>query len=135
MVLGLLRASHRKLDPARSESWRPWHSHDDVQKLVPGALYPLDVEIWPTSMVLAKGWRWVLTAQGHDFVATLPGRMRHDHSSRPARHDMHGGRGRCGSQAARMRSRMASTVCWLTSGASPAHATKVSGRIRIRGAS
>lgn len=85
MALGWLRASHRKLDPARSQPWRPWHSHDEVQKLVPGEVYPLDVEIWPTSMVFPKGWRLVLTVQGHDFVVTLPGRMRHDHPvDRPA---------------------------------------------------
>lgn len=85
MALGWLRASHRKLDPARSQPWRPWHSHDEVQKLVPGEVYPLDVEIWPTSMVFPKGWRLVLTVQGHDFIVTLPGRMRHDHpADRPA---------------------------------------------------
>ncbi|MBN9408246.1 MAG: CocE/NonD family hydrolase [Burkholderiales bacterium] len=79
MALGWLRASHRKLDEARSTPWRPWHVHDEVQKLTPGEVYPLDVEIWPTSMVFPKGWRLVLTLQGHDFIVAPPGRMRHDH--------------------------------------------------------
>jgi uncharacterized protein len=79
MALGWLRASHRKTDPARGLPWRPWHTHDEVQKLTPGEIVPLDVEIWPTSMVFPKGWRLVLTLQGHDFIVTPPGRMRHDH--------------------------------------------------------
>ncbi len=85
MALGWLRASHRKLDPARSQPYRPWHTHDEVQKLTPGEPVPLDVEIWPTSMVFPKGWRLVLTLQGHDFIVAPPGRMRHDHpQDRPA---------------------------------------------------
>ncbi|WP_420223434.1 CocE/NonD family hydrolase [Pigmentiphaga litoralis] len=85
MAQGWLRASRRKTDPARSTEWRPWHTHDDVQKLEPGAVYPLDVEIWPTSMVFPAGWRLSLTVQGHDFIVTAPGRMRHDHpEDRPA---------------------------------------------------
>jgi predicted acyl esterase len=79
MALGWLRASHRKTDPAKSTAWRPWHTHDEVQPLVPGEIYPLDIEIWPTSMVFPKGWRLALTVQGHDFIVTAPGRMRHDH--------------------------------------------------------
>lgn len=79
MALGWLRASHRKLDESRSTPWRPWHVHDEVQKLTPGEVYPLDVEIWPTSMVFPKGYRLVLTLQGHDFIVAPPGRMRHDH--------------------------------------------------------
>lgn len=79
MAQGWLRASHRKTDPARSLPWRPWHTHDEVQKLTPGEIVQLDVEIWPTSMVFPQGWRLVLTLQGHDFIVTPPGRMRHDH--------------------------------------------------------
>lgn len=79
MAMGWLRASHRKLDEARSLPWRPWHSHDEVQKLAPGEVYPVEVEIWPTCLVFPKGWRLVLTVQGHDFIVTPPGRMRHDH--------------------------------------------------------
>jgi uncharacterized protein len=79
MAMGWLRASHRKLDEARSQPWRPYHAHDEVQKLEPGTPYPVDVEIWPTSMVFPKGYRLVLTLQGHDFVITPPGRLLHDH--------------------------------------------------------
>jgi predicted acyl esterase len=79
MAQGWLRASRRKTDPARSQPYRPWHTHDEIEKLTPGEVVALDVEIWPTSMVFPKGWRLVLTLQGHDFIVAPPGRMRHDH--------------------------------------------------------
>jgi uncharacterized protein len=85
MALGWLRASHRKTDAARSHPYRPYHVHDEVQKLVPETRYPLDLEIWPTSMVFPKGYRLVLTLQGHDFEVTAPGRLLHNHpDDRPA---------------------------------------------------
>ena len=34
--LGWLRASHRKLDPAKSLPYRPWHTHDEELPLRPG---------------------------------------------------------------------------------------------------
>ena len=83
---GWLRASHRCLDPARSTPYRPYHSHTDIEKLDPGAVYEVEVEIWPTSIVLPKGYRLMLTVQGRDFeLPDLPGRMLHTHpEDRPA---------------------------------------------------
>ena len=69
---GWLRASHRKLDAARSEQGRPVHSHDELQPLERGEIYPLDVEIWPTSIVIPAGYRLQLTVSGHDFDNGLP---------------------------------------------------------------
>jgi uncharacterized protein len=65
--LGWLRASHRKLDPARSLPYRPYHTHDEVWPLVPGAPVGLDIEIWPTSIVVPQGYRIGLTVRGGDF--------------------------------------------------------------------
>jgi uncharacterized protein len=80
MSKGWLRVSHRKLDPKRSLPHRVFHAHDEVQKLTPGELYPVDVEIWPTTMVFPKGFRLVLTLQGRDFeFPGVPGRMLHNH--------------------------------------------------------
>ncbi|TCT08066.1 CocE/NonD family hydrolase [Aquabacter spiritensis] len=77
---GWQRASHRKTDPERSLPYRPWHVHNEVQKLSPGAIYAVDVEIWPTSIVVPAGYRLVLTVQGRDFEYDgLPGRILHDH--------------------------------------------------------
>jgi predicted acyl esterase len=64
---GWLRASHRKLDPALSEPYRPYHTHDEKQELSPGEVYGLDVEIWPTSLVLPAGFRLALTIRGTDY--------------------------------------------------------------------
>jgi predicted acyl esterase len=80
MTKGWLRASHRKVDTARSLPFRVFHAHDEVQKLTPGEFYPVDVEIWPTSMVFPKGYRLVLTLQGRDFeFPDIPARMLHNH--------------------------------------------------------
>ena len=76
---GWLRASHRETDPVRSTPYRPWHPHTRAQKLVPGEPVALDIEIWPTSMVLPRGYRLRLTVQGADFVVTPPGRLTHNH--------------------------------------------------------
>jgi predicted acyl esterase len=77
---GWLRASHRRLDPGRSQPWRPVLAHDRIEKLEPGQAYAVDLEIWPTSVVLPKGFRLVLTLMGKDFeYPDVAGRMRHDH--------------------------------------------------------
>lgn len=64
---GWLRASHRKLDEGRTLEYRPYHTHDEVQPLEPGETYELDIEVWPTSMVLPAGHRIALTVRGTDF--------------------------------------------------------------------
>jgi predicted acyl esterase len=64
---GWLRASHRKLDPSLSEPYRPYHAHDEKQELAPGEVYELDVEIWPTSLVVPAGYRIALSARGRDY--------------------------------------------------------------------
>ncbi|HSU76243.1 MAG TPA: CocE/NonD family hydrolase, partial [Burkholderiales bacterium] len=52
---GWLRASHRKLDRELSLPYRPYHTHDDKQPLKPGELVELDIEIWPTCIVVPEG--------------------------------------------------------------------------------
>jgi uncharacterized protein len=79
VTLGWLRASRRKLDPARTLPYRPYHSHDEVQKLTPGEFYPLDLEFCPTSMIYPKGYRLAVTFQGQDFAhPQILGRIRHN---------------------------------------------------------
>jgi predicted acyl esterase len=65
---GWLRASHRKLDPGKSLPYRPYHTHDEVQPLTPGTPVELDVEIWPTCIVVPKGYRIGLCVRGRDYV-------------------------------------------------------------------
>ncbi|MPZ62881.1 MAG: CocE/NonD family hydrolase, partial [Propionibacteriales bacterium] len=64
---GWLRASHRKLDPRLSREWWPYHTHDEVQKLTPGEVYELDIEIWPTGIVIPPGYRMSLQVRGRDY--------------------------------------------------------------------
>jgi uncharacterized protein len=64
---GWLRASRRKLDPERSLPYRPYHTHDTIQPLTPGEVYELDVEIWPTCVVVPAGYRIALTIRGRDY--------------------------------------------------------------------
>ena len=64
---GWLRASHRKLDPEMTKPYRPYHTHDEVQLLTPGEVYELDIEIWPTCIVVPTGNRIGLTVRGKDY--------------------------------------------------------------------
>jgi predicted acyl esterase len=70
---GWLRASRRKLDPKLSLPYRPYHVHDEDQKLTPGQVYELDVEIWPTGLVVPPGYRIGLTVRGKDYEWDGPG--------------------------------------------------------------
>jgi hypothetical protein len=64
---GWLRASHRALDPGKTLPYRPYHSHQRSDPLTPGEVYQLDVEIWPTSIVVPTGYRLGLTVRGNDY--------------------------------------------------------------------
>ncbi len=75
---GWLRASHRKLDPLLSTRERPFHAHDEVQLLDPGEIYELEIEIWPTCLVVPAGYRLAVTVAGTDFDHGLEG-ARLDH--------------------------------------------------------
>lgn len=67
LAQGWLRASHRKLCEKRSTPFQPYHTHDEKQPLIPGEIYELDIEIWPTCIVLPAGYRLALDIRGHDF--------------------------------------------------------------------
>jgi uncharacterized protein len=69
---GWLRASHRKLDPARSLPYRPFHAHDGRLWLTPGEIVECDVEIWPACMVFRKGHRIRIDIQPRDGVGSAP---------------------------------------------------------------
>jgi predicted acyl esterase len=69
---GWLRASHRKRDAALSQPYRPYHTHDERQPLTPGTPVELDVEIWPTSIVVPAGYRIGLSIRGKDYETAKP---------------------------------------------------------------
>ena len=64
---GWLRASHRKLDRKLTTPYRPYHTHDEKQPLKRGEVAELDIEIWPTSIVVPAGHRVGLTIRGKDY--------------------------------------------------------------------
>ncbi|WP_409304779.1 CocE/NonD family hydrolase [Peribacillus sp. SCS-155] len=64
---GWLRASHRKLDTDKSLPYRPYHSHTVTEPLTPGEIYEVEVEIWPTSIVVPAGYRLALSVGGKDY--------------------------------------------------------------------
>jgi len=67
VALGWLRASQRKLDPRLSAPYRPFHPHDEAMPLEPNTPVELDIEIWPTSIVVPAGYRLALTVRGKDY--------------------------------------------------------------------
>ena len=69
---GWLRVSHRKLDSGRSTPYRPYHTHDELQKVTPGEIVPVEIEIWPTSIVCEAGERLVLEVAAHDEPRIAP---------------------------------------------------------------
>ena len=64
---GWLRASHRKLDRKLSKPYRPYHTHDEKQPLKKEEPVELDVELWPTSIVVPAGYRIGLSIRGKDY--------------------------------------------------------------------
>ena len=70
--LGWLRASHRALDPERTLPYQPYHLHERVERLTPGEVYELDVEIWPTCIVIPPGYRLALEVRGKDYEYNGP---------------------------------------------------------------
>jgi predicted acyl esterase len=82
LTKGWLRGSLRKMetnDP-RHQSWFPHREYrsTDVQDVKPNSVYELDVEIWPTNVVLEKGGRIVLEVSSGDTQGS--GIFNHDHS-------------------------------------------------------
>jgi len=96
VALGWLRASHRELDERRSRPEQPFHSHVREQRLLPGEVVPLEIEIWPSSTSFAAGERLRVVVQGHDInVPAVPGApvARHEATRNEGRHVIHmGGR-------------------------------------------
>ncbi|KAK5679396.1 hypothetical protein LTS10_008211 [Elasticomyces elasticus] len=87
VVKGWLRVSLRKTNP-QSPKHQPWHPYreylsSDVQLLKPGEIYAVDVEVWPTNVVVEKGGRLQLEISSGDTQGV--GLFRHDSSvDRPA---------------------------------------------------
>lgn len=62
---GFLRASHRALDPKWSSDFQPVAEHRTEQRLAPGEIVPLDIELYPTSRIWHKGEYLVVRLAGY----------------------------------------------------------------------
>lgn len=78
VAYGWLRLSHRKLDPLRSKPYRPYLSHDELQKVHSREPVAAEVEILPTSAVFARGHRLVVEIASHDDAMIM---FQHDDPS------------------------------------------------------
>jgi predicted acyl esterase len=71
---GWLRASHRKIDPARSTPAQPYHPHLVAEPLQAGTVYEFPIEIWPVCNVFKAGHRLRIEIGSADSVAAALGR-------------------------------------------------------------
>jgi len=72
LTKGWLRASHRKTDPKKSLPYRPYHAHNERWWLKPGEPVEMQIEVWPTCIVLKKGHRLRVDVQPRDGVGSAP---------------------------------------------------------------
>jgi predicted acyl esterase len=67
---GWLRVSMRKVDTKhqRHRSYLPYRDYFSTSKLpvLPGEIYPVDVEIWPTNVILEKGAKLIFEVSSGD---------------------------------------------------------------------
>ena len=71
---GRLRVSMRHLDEASSTDVIPVHSFDRVEKLAPGEIACVDIDLFPIGLALAAGEQLRLVLTGHHiFGGVMPG--------------------------------------------------------------
>lgn len=68
---GMLKASHRVLDPQRSTEWRPYHTHKkaDYAPLVPDEIVEIQVEMVPTTARVRRGHRLQVIIEPYSNIA------------------------------------------------------------------
>jgi len=97
VALGWLRVSHRETDPKRSSPLQPFHCHTHEDLLEPGAVVPVDIELWPSSTRFHAGETLRLIVQGSDIydegAPNLPF-ARHERTRNRGIHRLHSGPGR-----------------------------------------
>lgn len=67
LSLGWLRLSHRELNAEVSTTYRPFHQHTRTLPGQANEIYAVDVEIWPTSLLIPSNYRLGLTIGGRDY--------------------------------------------------------------------
>ena len=69
VAYGWLRVSHRELDEERSTPHQPVLKHQKEIKLSPGEIVPVEVELWPASVLFEPGETLRVTVLGSDLHA------------------------------------------------------------------
>jgi hypothetical protein len=69
VAYGWLRASHRELDEERSTAYQPVLKHLREIKLTAGEVVPVEIELWPASVLFEAGETLRLTVTGSDLHA------------------------------------------------------------------
>lgn len=72
VALGYLRVSHRELDMVRSTPQQPVLLHRREQRLRPGEIVPVDIELWPQSTLFLAGERLKVLVKGTDIQSYEP---------------------------------------------------------------
>lgn len=93
VALGWLRVSHRELDENLSTPQQPWLLHQREQKLAPGEVVPVEIEILPSGTLFRAGETLRLLVQGTDvnkYPAGTP-TQRHHSERNHGRHVIHTG--------------------------------------------
>ena len=67
VALGWLRASHRELDPERTTTAQPWHTHRRELPVPRGEVVEVEVEILPSSTLFRAGETLRLVVQGREL--------------------------------------------------------------------
>ncbi len=62
---GQLRISLRETDPVKSSEFQPIYPYNNPQKLKPGEIVPVDIEIWPSSRIWHTGEQLRVEVKGH----------------------------------------------------------------------
>jgi predicted acyl esterase len=86
---GWLRVSHRALDPTRSRTGRPWHTHLQAQPVQPAEVVAVEIEVLASSTCFEAGTRLCVEVLGHD-AARYPA-FSHKRSVNRGLHAIHTG--------------------------------------------
>ena len=88
---GRLRASMRRLDAAKSTDTVPAHTFDRVEKLSPGEVVEVDIDLFPIGLALGEGQSLRLTLSGHHLLGGVMPGVDNVPSDNRGRHIIHTG--------------------------------------------
>ena len=89
---GWLRVSQREMDEEKSTPWQPFLKHKGEQKLRPGEIVPVEIEILPSSTLFRKGETLRLVVQGKDLIQAAPwGRLGYRRLANKGVHSIYAG--------------------------------------------